>query len=165
MDGGGSWGRSWGLSSSWGRSGSWRCSGCWRRSWSAGDSERQLLVYVLAVAGDLTAEIKSPRARGFVCVFIHACGRQLFCLREVTSIVRFFVWQQPDVVHATALEYDVSTRRHSLCPLCGCHSKLPINVLPSYWRMWVGLHSSLVERMRMLVSYAFSISHDITTRL
>ena len=79
-------------------------------------SERHLMVDS-AVVGDLTAEIKSPRGRGFVCVLIHTVGRQLSCFREVTSIVRAFVRHQPHVVLVDPLKHDVSTRCHSLCPL------------------------------------------------
>ena len=57
------------------RNGSWRRSwsrgGSWRGSWSGGDSEHKFLFGIFAVAGDLAAEIKSPSARGFVCVFLH----------------------------------------------------------------------------------------------
>ena len=90
----------------------------WSGSWRGGHSERHLMVGETAVAGDLTDEIKSPRGRGFVCVFSHTCGRQLFSLGEVASIVRGFVWQQPDIVGAAPLENDASIRCHSLCLLC-----------------------------------------------
>ena len=115
----------------------------WSGSWRGGHSERHLMVGETAVAGDLTAEINSPRGRGFVCVFVHIYGRQLRCLREVASIVRGFVWQQPHRMHATPLEYDVSTRRHILRLLCVCHSKLPIDNLLSYCRVWAVLRSLL----------------------
>ena len=90
----------------------------WSWTWGRSDSEHQLHGGVSAVGSDLTAEIKSTRGQGFVSVFIYICGRQLFSLREVTSIVRGFVWQQPHVVQLAPLEYYISTRCHSLCLLC-----------------------------------------------
>jgi len=83
-----------------------------------------------AVAGDLTGEIKNPRGRGFVCVFIYFCGRQLFCFREVTLFERLFVWQQIHIVRAGPREYDVSIHCHLF--LIVLHINLPTDVFRGF---------------------------------